>query len=50
MCRKNQLRGCVLLGFGLGLVVGHCLDSWLLCCCGGGILAVLALCILKGCG
>ena len=47
MCRKNYLRGFVLLGFGLGLVVGHCLDSWLLCSCGGGILVVVSLCMLK---
>ena len=24
----------VLLGLGLGMVIGHCLDSWLLCSCG----------------
>ena len=35
---------------GLGLIVGHCLDSWMLCCGGGGALAVLALCMLKGNG
>ena len=47
MCRKNQLRGFVLLGFGIGLVVGHCLDSWLLCSCGGAALIMIALYILK---
>ena len=35
MCRKNRLRGCCLICFGLGLILGHCLESWLLCCCGG---------------
>ncbi len=35
MCRKNYLRGCSILCFGLGLIIGHCLESWFLCCCGG---------------
>lgn len=47
MCRKSQLRAFVLLGFGLGLIVGHCLDSWLLCSCGGGVLVIAALIMLK---
>lgn len=47
VCRRNQLRGFVLLGFGVGLIVGHGLDSWLLCWCGGGGLILLALCMLK---
>ena len=39
MCRKNQLRGFCLSCFGLGLIVGHCLESWMMSCCGGiGIL------------
>ena len=44
MCRKNHLRGWCLICFGLGLIVGHCLQSWFLCCCGGVVLLVL------GCG
>ena len=44
MCRRNRLRGCVVLGVGLGLVVGYLLESWLLCCCGG------IGCILTGIG
>ena len=47
MCRKNHLRGCVLLGFGLGLLVGQCLESWFLCTCGGVVLIVLGICILS---
>lgn len=40
MCRKSYLRGCCLMLFGLGLIVGHCLESWFLCCCGGvGLMA-----------
>ena len=43
MCRKNQLRGGVLLGIGLGLIIGHCLQSWLLCCAGGMGLLIFGL-------
>ena len=28
MCRKNHLHGCCMLAFGLGLIIGHCLESW----------------------
>ncbi len=42
MCRRNHLRGALLLGLGLGVLIGYMLESWLLCC-GGGI-------ILLGCG
>ncbi len=38
MCRKNRLHGLCILCFGLGLIVGHCLESWLLCCGGGVVL------------
>ena len=44
MCRKNQLRGYCLVLFGLGLVVGYCLENWLLCCGGGLILVILGFC------
>lgn len=27
MCRKNQLCGCALVAFGLGLLIGVCLES-----------------------
>ena len=43
MCRKNHLRGFCLFAFGIGLIVGHCLDSWLLCCGGGMVLFVLGI-------
>lgn len=35
MCRQNQLLGCVLLGFGLGMLVGLCLEGGFLCSCLG---------------
>lgn len=47
MCRKNRLRGCCLICFGLGLILGHCLESWLLCCCGGLCLMALGCCVIR---
>lgn len=47
MCRKNHMQGCCLCCLGLGLILGHCLESWLLCCCGGLGLLGLGLCVLR---
>jgi hypothetical protein len=47
MCRKNHLHGCCLAAFGFGLLVGHCLESWLLCSCGGIGLLILGFCVLR---
>lgn len=47
MCRRHYLHGCVLAAFGFGLLVGHCLESWLLCCCGGLALVVLGFCVMR---
>lgn len=47
MCRKNHLRGCLLLGIGIGLLIGHCLESWFLCTFGGIGLILLGFLILK---
>ena len=47
MCRRNCLHGWCILVFGLGLIVGHCLESWLLCCGGGITLVFLGLCVMR---
>ena len=47
MCRRNHLRGCLLLGFGLGLLIGPCIESSFLCFWGGGILVVVGFCTLR---
>ena len=47
MCRKKYLRGCCISTFGLGLLVGHCLESWLMSCIGGLILLVLGFCMMR---
>lgn len=48
MCRKKHLQGCCLACLGVGLILGHCLESWLLCCAGGTALVVLGLCVMRG--
>lgn len=35
MCRKNELCGCALVAFGLGLLVGICLESGFIASCIG---------------
>ncbi len=41
MCRRNQLWGCCLIAFGLGLLIGLCLESSFVCgCIGAGAVAV----------
>lgn len=40
MCRVKTVRGCCCLCFGLGLMVGYALESWLLCS-GGGLGLIL---------
>ncbi len=47
MCRKNHLHGCCALYFGLGLMVGHSIESWLVCVCGGIGLIVLGCIVMK---
>lgn len=47
MCRRNQLRGCLILGLGLGLVIGQCLESGFLCNWGGIALIILGVCTLQ---
>jgi len=47
MFRKRYLQGCCILCFGLGLVVGHCVESWLLCCCGGMVLLILGFGVMR---
>lgn len=47
MCRKKHLHGCCVVFFGLGLIVGHCLESWFLCAFGGLVLVGLGICIIR---
>ncbi len=32
MCRQNQLRGFAIMAFGLGLLIGCCIESGFWCC------------------
>lgn len=36
-----------MLGFGLGLLVGQCLESGFICTCGGLVLLTAGLCVLR---
>ena len=47
MCRKNNLRGCLILGLGIGVAVGYLIDSWLLCCMGGIVLILTGFCMMN---
>ncbi|MBQ1170554.1 MAG: hypothetical protein IIX49_06960 [Oscillospiraceae bacterium] len=47
MCRRNHLHGCCLSAFGFGLLLGQCLESWLLCCGGGLGLLILGFCVMR---
>ena len=43
MCRRQHLLGCILFGFGLGLLLGHCVESGFLCICGGTVFVIVGL-------
>ena len=41
MCRYNQLWGCVMMAFGLGILIGTWLEGGFLChCFGFGVIVV----------
>lgn len=41
MCRHNQLWGCVLMAFGLGVLIGVWLEGGFLChCLGFGLIVI----------
>ena len=47
MCRKNHLQGCCLSAFGLGLLIGNCMESGFWCFWGGVGLILFGLCVLR---
>lgn len=47
MWRQNQLWGCTVMAFGLGLIIGMMLESGLLCGLIGLGLIALGFCLLK---
>lgn len=46
MCRKRYLHGCCVLCFGLGIMIGHCLESWFLSSFGGLGLILLGIVVM----
>lgn len=48
MCRKNQLCGCMLAAFGVGLLFGNFMESGFFCfCIGIGFMAAGVWCLCK---
>lgn len=47
MCRRKQLQGCCCICFGLGLITGHGMGSWLVCSMVGTGLVLLGV-VLAG--
>ena len=47
MCRQNQLWGCALMAFGVGVLTGMLLESGFLCGCLGLGLMVLGFCVMR---
>lgn len=47
MCRQNQLWGCVLMAFGLGVLVGLWLEKGFVCGCLGLGLMIFGFCVMK---
>lgn len=47
MCRKKHMQGLCIIAFGLGLITGHCLESWFLCCCGGISLIIFGCMVMQ---
>ncbi len=47
MCRHNQLWGCILIAFGIGIFVGTWLESGFLCGCFAFGIALVGFCIAR---
>ena len=46
MCRQNQLWGCALMAFGVGIFVGMLLEGGFLCGCFGFGMLILGFCVM----
>ena len=47
MCRKTVLQGWGLMMLGLGLMLGHSIESWLACSVGGLVLVCLGFFLMR---
>ncbi len=47
MCRQNQLFGCALMAFGLGVLIGLWLEQGFVCACLGFGLLIFGFCIVR---
>ena len=47
MCRKTVLHGWCLMMLGLGLMLGHSIESWLACSVGGLVLVCMGFFLMR---
>lgn len=47
MCRQNQLWGCVLMAFGLGVIIGILLQGGFFSGCFGFAMLILGFCVAR---
>ena len=47
MCRKTVLQGWCLMMLGLGLMLGHSIESWLACSVGGLVLVCMGFFLMR---
>lgn len=47
MCRQNQLWGCMLLSFGLGVLIGLWIESGFFAHCFGFALVLVGICVTR---
>lgn len=47
MCRQNQLWGCLLMAFGLGVLIGLWIEAGFLAHCFGFVLIVSGCCVIR---
>ena len=47
MCRRNQMWGLILMAFGLGLLIGQCLEQGFWCSAGAMIIVAAGFSVLR---
>ena len=47
MCRRNQMWGLILIAFGLGLLIGQCLEQGFWCSMGGLVIVGVGFSVMR---
>ena len=47
MCRRNQMWGLILIAFGLGLLIGQCLEKGFWCTAGSIVIVFVGCSVLR---